>query len=168
MTNHDPKRQSAGGRAARYDSPFGPGWILFQGDGISEVVLPGVAAPAPEEPQPPAAVAGLAADLTAYYAGGPWPEHPELVARAGSTSFTRSVYQAVAAIPAGRVRTYGDIARQLGRPGAARAVGRAMATNPFPVVIPCHRIVGSDGSLTGFAGGVDMKAAMLRMEGVDG
>ena len=71
----------------------------------------------------------------------------------------------MAAIPAGRVRTYGDIARQLNRPGAARAVGRAMATNPFPVAIPCHRVVGTDGSLTGFAGGTELKAEMLRMEG---
>lgn len=155
-------------QATRYETAFGSGWVIFDDDGISEVTLPGVPAPAPEAADPPAAVGTLATELANYYAGGPWPRHPELVARAASTPFGRRVYEAVAAIPAGRSRTYGDIARQLGRPGAARAVGRAMATNPFPVIIPCHRVVGSDGSLTGFAGGVEMKAAMLEMEGAHG
>jgi len=156
------------GRATRYDSPFGPGWIAFDEGGISGVTLPGAPAPAPEAADPPERVAALAVEMAAYYAGGPWPRHPELVARAGSTPFGRRVYETVAAIPAGQSRTYGDIARQLGHPGAARAVGRAMATNPFPVIIPCHRVVGSDGSLTGFGGGVVMKAAMLEMEGAHG
>jgi len=164
MTNRDPDRD----RAARYESPFGAGWVLFRGDVITEVVLPGVPAPVPEAFDPPDSVQVLARQLSEYFAGGRWPQYPELVARAGSTPFTQDVYQTVAAIPTGRVRTYGDIARQLGRPGAARAVGRAMATNPFPVVIPCHRVVGSSGSLTGFGGGIDMKAAMLEMEGARG
>ncbi|MCP4249193.1 MAG: MGMT family protein [bacterium] len=142
--------------------------MLFDDAGVFEVVLPGVSAPAPVDVDPPASVHSLTAELTVYFAGGPWPRHPEFVDRAGSTPFTRSVYATVAAIPAGRIRTYGDIARQLGRPGAARAVGRAMATNPFPVVIPCHRVVGSNGSLTGFGGGIDMKAEMLRMEAAHG
>jgi methylated-DNA-[protein]-cysteine S-methyltransferase len=162
MTNRDESR------AVGYDSPFGRGWIAYDEDGISEVTLPGASAPAPEAAGPPIGVAALADELAAYYAGGPWPRHPELVARAGSTPFGRQVYEMVAAIPSGQSRTYGDIARRLGRPRAARAVGRAMATNPFPVIIPCHRVVGSDGSLKGFAGGVDMKAAMLEMEGAHG
>lgn len=165
MTNHE----GEGARTARYDTQFGPGWIEFSNDGdVSEIVLPGLESNAPVDGAPPAEVTALARELTAYFAGGPWPAHPELVARAGSTPFTRSVYSTVAAIPPGRVTTYGAIARQLGRPGAARAVGRAMATNPFPVVIPCHRVVGSSGSLTGFAGGIDMKASMLEMEGSNG
>jgi methylated-DNA-[protein]-cysteine S-methyltransferase len=155
-------------RSARYESPFGPGWVAFDDDGVFAVTLPGATQPAPEEANVPRPVADLVGELTDYYAGGPWPRHPELVARAGATPFTRSVYEMVAAIPAGCSRTYGEIARQLGRPGAARAVGRAVATNPFPVIIPCHRVVGSDGSLTGFAGGVELKAAMLEMEGVYG
>lgn len=71
-------------------------------------------------------------------------------------------------IPAGKVATYGDIANALGKPGAARAVGRAMATNPFAPDVPCHRVVAGDGRLTGYsaAGGVDTKAAMLQDEGV--
>jgi len=165
MTNHEGERA----RTARYDTPFGPGWIEFSSDGdVSEIVLPGLDSNARVDAAPPDHVTSLAEELTEYFAGGAWPEHPELVATAGSTPFTRSVYSTVATIPPGRVRTYGDIARQLGRPGAARAVGRAMATNPFPVVIPCHRVVGSTGSLTGFAGGIDMKASMLEMEGSNG
>ncbi len=154
-------------RAARYSSPFGPGWIVFGLDRIAAVLLPGVPAPVPESAEPPEPVAALAEELTDYYRGGELPRHPELVATAGSTPFTGSVYELVAAIPPGELRTYGEIARQVGRPGAARAVGRAMATNPFPVIIPCHRVVGSNGSLTGFGGGIHMKAHMLRMEGAD-
>jgi methylated-DNA-[protein]-cysteine S-methyltransferase len=72
-------------------------------------------------------------------------------------------------IPYGETTTYGDIARQLGRPRAARAVGRAQATNPIPLVIPCHRVVGADGGLHGYGapGGLETKAWLLRLEGVE-
>ncbi len=159
MTKHDTDR-----RAVRYQSSFGPGWVIHAGETVLEILLPGSPAPVPESSDPPALVTSLAQDLADYFAGGPWVDHPELADRAGSTPFTRAVYEVVAAIPDGSVTTYGKIARQLNRPAAARAVGRAMATNPFPVVIPCHRVVGSDGSLTGFGGGVEMKAKMLKME----
>lgn len=77
------------------------------------------------------------------------------------------ILRRVHAIPYGQKRTYGDIARELGQPGAARAVGRANATNPMPLVIPCHRVVGSDGKLHGFSapGGLETKAWLLRLEG---
>lgn len=68
-------------------------------------------------------------------------------------------------IPTGETRSYGWLARKVGRPRAARAVGRAMATNPLPIVVPCHRVVASDGSLRGYGGGLAMKAALLRLEG---
>ena len=68
-------------------------------------------------------------------------------------------------IPRGQTRTYGELARMAGSPGAARAVGQAMARNPWPIIVPCHRVLGSDGALTGFGGGVDMKRRMLQMEG---
>lgn len=67
-------------------------------------------------------------------------------------------------IPFGETTTYGEIAHRAGRPNAARAVGRAMATNPLPLVLPCHRIVGSDGSLTGYGGGISLKKQLLQME----
>ena len=81
-----------------------------------------------------------------------------------ATAFQRRVWSAVRDIPYGETRSYGQIARQAGSPGAARAVGRAMATNPVPIVVPCHRVIGSDGDLRGFGGGLDLKRRMLEME----
>ena len=79
--------------------------------------------------------------------------------------FQKRVLLAEYAIPRGFVSTYGRIARHLGVPGGARAVGNALAHNPFPIVIPCHRALRSDGSLGGFQGGLDMKRRLLEMEG---
>lgn len=83
------------------------------------------------------------------------------------TPFQEQVLRATFDIPRGQVATYGDLARQLGKPRAARAVGRAEATNPMPVVIPCHRVVGADGGLHGYGAGegLDTKAWLLRLEG---
>ncbi len=80
--------------------------------------------------------------------------------------FTRRVLTADHAIPRGRVMTYGGLAVRLGVPGGGRAVGNVMARNPFPLIIPCHRVVGSTGDLQGFGGGLPMKRALLVMEGV--
>lgn len=81
------------------------------------------------------------------------------------TGFRRDVMLACAAIPRGATTSYADLARRVGRPGAARAVGSVMRTNPLPLVVPCHRVVGSDGSLTGFGGGLDVKRRLLELEG---
>jgi methylated-DNA-[protein]-cysteine S-methyltransferase len=81
--------------------------------------------------------------------------------------FQRAVWLALLAIPRGRTRTYADIARSVGAPAAVRAVGAAVGRNPLSIVVPCHRVIGSTGSLTGYAGGLDRKAALLRLEGVD-
>ena len=80
--------------------------------------------------------------------------------------FQQAVLRAEHDIPRGLVSTYGRIARHLGQPSAARAVGRALATNPFPIIIPCHRAVRSDRTLGGFQGGVAMKRKLLEMEGI--
>ena len=84
----------------------------------------------------------------------------------GIGGFTRRVLTADHAIPRGRVMTYGGLAARLGVPGGGRAVGNVMARNPFPLIIPCHRVVGSDGDLHGFGGGLPMKMLLLEMEGV--
>src|SRR5687767_2471843 len=81
-------------------------------------------------------------------------------------NFNQKVWALCARIPAGRVATYGQIARALGSPGAARAVGNALNKNPYAPVVPCHRVVGSNGSLTGFAGGLAKKGQLLEREGV--
>jgi len=81
------------------------------------------------------------------------------------TGFRREVLEAARNIPYGEVRSYGWLAQQVGRPRAARAVGQALARNPVPIVVPCHRVVGSDGSLTGFGGGLELKRRLLEIEG---
>lgn len=80
--------------------------------------------------------------------------------------FQVSVWENVAAIPYGRTASYGDIAHLLGKPGASRAVGAANGANPVPIIVPCHRVVGSDGSLTGFGGGLPIKQRLLALEGL--
>jgi len=80
--------------------------------------------------------------------------------------FQRKVLRAVYAVPRGSVSTYGLIAKYLKKPGGARAVGSALAANPFPIIFPCHRVVRMDGALGGYQGGSDMKRALLQKEGV--
>jgi len=81
------------------------------------------------------------------------------------TAFQLEVWRRIADIPFGKLRSYRELARELASPGAARAVGQAVAQNPLPILIPCHRVLGADGSLVGFGGGVDLKARLLRLEG---
>ena len=87
-----------------------------------------------------------------------------LPVRLRGTAWQRAVWAEVSAIPFGETRTYGELADALGRPQAARAVGRANATNPVCVVVPCHRVVGADGGLTGYEGGIHLKARLLEHE----
>ena len=107
-------------------------------------------------------LAHCAAQLTEYFAGQRALFSLEL-AEAG-TAFQRSVWQALRRIPYGETRSYQAIAREIGRPTAMRAVGAASSRNPLPIVVPCHRVIGSDGSLTGYAGGLDAKALLLALE----
>lgn len=80
------------------------------------------------------------------------------------TEFQVSVLQALLQIPYGETKSYGAIAKQIGRPKAVRAVGAANGRNPIPIIVPCHRVIGSSGDLTGFGGGLDTKEALLRLE----
>jgi len=82
----------------------------------------------------------------------------------GATPFQRRVWETARLIPYGETRSYAWVARQAGKAEAARAVGQALARNPLPVIIPCHRVIASDGKLGGFSGGVDMKRRLLRLE----
>jgi methylated-DNA-[protein]-cysteine S-methyltransferase len=84
------------------------------------------------------------------------------------TEFQRRVWEALLAIPFGQTRSYGQIARQVGKPKAARAVGAANGRNPISIIAPCHRVIGASGKLTGFAGGLEAKARLLALEGVAG
>jgi methylated-DNA-[protein]-cysteine S-methyltransferase len=81
------------------------------------------------------------------------------------SGFQAEVLRYIMSIPAGQVATYGEIARALGKPNSSRAVGRALGANPMPIIIPCHRVIGANGKLTGYAGGTKVKEYLLRLEG---
>jgi methylated-DNA-[protein]-cysteine S-methyltransferase len=105
----------------------------------------------------------LISQLDAYFAGRLREFKIPLDLR--GTLFQRRVWELLCDIPWGETRSYGQIAKALGRPKAARAVGRAVGTNPVSIVVPCHRVIGSDGTLTGYGGGLDRKEALLKLEG---
>jgi methylated-DNA-[protein]-cysteine S-methyltransferase len=100
--------------------------------------------------------------LEAYFAGGRTDFELEL--DLVGTQFQRRVWAALQTIPYGETRSYGEIARQIGAPGAFRAVGLANGHNPIGIIVPCHRVIGSNGSLTGYGGGLDRKRALLELE----
>jgi methylated-DNA-[protein]-cysteine S-methyltransferase len=100
--------------------------------------------------------------ILAYFAGDQ--QEFDLALAPIGTSFQQRVWKALQSIPFGQTRSYGQLAAQLGNPGASRAVGRANATNPICLIVPCHRVIGADGSLTGFAFGEDIKRRLLDHE----
>ena len=104
----------------------------------------------------------LASELDEYFAGRIRRFTVPLDLR--GTPFQRQVWQELRRIPYGATRTYGQVARALGRPSIARAVGQANRRNPIAIVVPCHRVIGTDGKLTGYAGGLDRKRALLDLE----
>ncbi|HEX7582646.1 MAG TPA: methylated-DNA--[protein]-cysteine S-methyltransferase, partial [Gaiellaceae bacterium] len=112
---------------------------------------------------PQALVDEARAQLAEYFAGRR--QKFELPLDLAGTDFQRRAWLALAEIPYGGTRTYAEQARRLGLAHGARAIGSANARNPLPVVIPCHRLVGSTGKLTGYAGGLDRKELLLRLEG---
>jgi methylated-DNA-[protein]-cysteine S-methyltransferase len=105
----------------------------------------------------------VVAQLGEYFAGARRQFDLPLAPR--GTDFQRAVWAELARIPFGHTISYGELARRLGKPAAVRAVGRANGQNPIPIVLPCHRVIGADGSLTGYGGGLDRKQALLRLEG---
>ncbi|WP_295801854.1 methylated-DNA--[protein]-cysteine S-methyltransferase [uncultured Microbulbifer sp.] len=104
-----------------------------------------------------------AAQLQAYFAGER--QVFDLPLDAAGTDFQRGVWQSLCAIPYGETRSYRELAEAIGNPKAVRAVARANGANPLSIVVPCHRVIGADGTLTGYAGGLEMKARLLALEG---
>ena len=102
--------------------------------------------------------------LQAYFAGSLREFDLPLDLR-GGTVFQQAVWQALLRIPVGETTSYGEISRSISKPLAIRAVGTAIGRNPISIIVPCHRVVGADGSLTGYAGGLDRKLALLQLEG---
>lgn len=111
-----------------------------------------------------AIVEETARQLSEYFAGER--QQFDLPLNASGTTFMKSVWEELTRIPFGETTSYGSIANTLGKPSAARAIGSANGKNPIPIVVPCHRVIGADGSLTGFAGGLDIKRQLLELEGI--
>jgi methylated-DNA-[protein]-cysteine S-methyltransferase len=106
-----------------------------------------------------------AAFMAAYFAGDP-AHCPLPLDLSGGTPFQQAVWLALLQIPRGASTSYGALSQSLGRPSAVRAVAGAVGRNPISVLVPCHRVLGRDGSLTGYAGGLERKTALLQLEGV--
>lgn len=107
-------------------------------------------------------LAKVCEQLQEYFAGAR--EEFDLPLHLSGTEFQVSVLEELLRIPYGETVSYGDIAKRIGRPKAVRAVGAANGRNPIPIIVPCHRVIGSSGDLTGFGGGLDTKEALLRLE----
>jgi methylated-DNA-[protein]-cysteine S-methyltransferase len=153
-----------------FATPFGPfslavdsaGAVLATAFGELDALRSRLPASALQLVPSPAATAPARREVLAYSAGTRGAFSLPLAPH--GTAFQHQVWAALARIPLGATRTYGELAATIGRPGAARAVGRANATNPICLLVPCHRVIGADGSLTGFAFGEAIKRRLLEHE----
>jgi methylated-DNA-[protein]-cysteine S-methyltransferase len=153
-------------------TPLGPMRAAFDGPALVELAFVDAhateptTAPAQIPAQVPTPVArnlaALHAALDAYFSGRDVPFDVPLAP--SGTPFQREVWSALRDIPFGATASYAEIARRIGRPRAVRAVGAANARNPIAILVPCHRVIGADGSLTGYAGGLERKRALLSLE----
>jgi methylated-DNA-[protein]-cysteine S-methyltransferase len=147
------------------DSPVGPLMLAGTADALAVISFEnGRRVPRqPDWERREAPFRETLAQLRAYFKGRlrefDLPLAPE------GTAFEQKVWKALLKIPYGRTIAYGELARRIGKPGAARAVGLANGRNPLPIVIPCHRVIGSNGKLTGYGGGLDTKRWLLTLEG---
>lgn len=142
----------------------GPLTVFVSSQGLAEIVFGRLPEVLPQDPAAIELIDKVIAQLDEYFRGQRR-EFDLPLDWNGMAEYQIEVLRACYAIPYGEVRTYAGLARETGRPKAARAVGNIMATNPIPIVIPCHRVIGSDGSLHGYGGGLDVKARLLKMEG---
>jgi methylated-DNA-[protein]-cysteine S-methyltransferase len=154
----------------RIDTPIGTLTLAADANGLRHIEFPSNRHPVDRAGWVPGAD-GIAADiiestarqLREYFDGArrdfDLPLAPE------GTAFQCEVWRTLATIPYGQTWSYRDLAHAIGKPAAVRAVGAANGRNPLPIVLPCHRVIGADGSLTGFGGGLPIKAALLRLEG---
>jgi methylated-DNA-[protein]-cysteine S-methyltransferase len=140
-------------------SPFGSLRLRARAGALAELAFVDAA---PADPPAGGVLAEASAQLDAYFAGAR--SAFDLPLAPVGTPFHRRVWELVAAIDHGETASYGQLAARLGAPGAARAVGAANARNPIAIVIPCHRVVGARGALTGYAYGVERKAGLLALE----
>ncbi len=153
----------------RYASPLGPMIVAATAHGLAGLWFEGQkhlpdTHTWPQQPGHPV-LRQAVAQLAEYFAGQRTRFDLPLDLQ-GGTAFQKAVWTALLGIPAGQTVSYGAISQRIGKPAAVRAVGAAVGRNPVSVVVPCHRVLGGDGALTGYAGGLDRKTALLRLEGV--
>ncbi|MEJ2586775.1 MAG: methylated-DNA--[protein]-cysteine S-methyltransferase [Deltaproteobacteria bacterium] len=147
------------------DSPVGRLLIAGNKDGLKLIRFPNRVRPGEpganwkKDPKP---LRRVVSQLDAYFDGTR--RSFDLKLALEGTPFQMSVWRILSHIPYGETLSYGELAHKIGKPGAARAVGGAVGKNPLPIVLPCHRVIGSNGSLTGFGGGLDRKKALLSLE----
>lgn len=150
-------------------SPIGPLRLVASGSALVALDLPKLKSarplPAKDARRHPVLEAA-ARELAEYFRGRR--RVFEVPLEPAGTPFQRAVWDEVASIPFGEVRSYAEVALEVGRPRAVRAVGGANARNPLPIFVPCHRVVGSDGTLTGYAGGLKAKELLLSLEAARG
>jgi methylated-DNA-[protein]-cysteine S-methyltransferase len=150
-------------RHAEVDTPIGQLTVVASSDGLRAVRWASEPAPPASVPSDDDAVLTQAAgELTEYFAGDR--QRFELPLDIVGTQFQLRAWAALASVPYGTTTTYGAMAARQGNPRQARAVGAANARNPVPIVLPCHRLIGADGSLTGFGGGLHVKRYLLDLE----
>jgi len=168
MTAHAAARTHARTHAV-IDSPIGPLTLIAQDGRIAGILMEvtrhepdaetlGAAVPVDSEP----VLAAAADELDAYFRGEL--THFDLPLTLDGTRFQQAVWAGLRDIPYGETISYGELARRIGEPSASRAVGLANGKNPVAIVVPCHRVIGADGSLTGYGGGMDRKRFLLGLE----
>jgi methylated-DNA-[protein]-cysteine S-methyltransferase len=145
-----------------YESPLGPLTLIGDEDGLRAVYFPGRSGRLDEATRDAAPLADAITQLEEYFAGER--QSFELALTLEGTPFQRRVWATLQAIPYGETRSYGQLASEIGRPDRVRAVGAAVGRTPVPIMVPCHRVIGADGSLTGYGGGLQRKQALLELE----
>lgn len=158
-------------QASRIESPVGEIRLLASDSGLAAIYFPAQAQAIERRLAPAGKRRGYgnmfllqAEAYLACYFDGDLHYAPEIRLDRAATPFQIEVWNAIAEVAPGRTESYGDLAKQVGRPRAVRAVAGAVARNPLSILVPCHRIVGSDGSLTGYAGGLRVKTLLLEHE----
>jgi methylated-DNA-[protein]-cysteine S-methyltransferase len=147
------------------ESPIGTLLLAGDADGLQQILFPTNGLPAvpdPEWQENPSALAGVIGQLRNYFAGEL--EAFDLSLAPNGTPFQQRVWSELQKIPYGETISYGELARRIGNSNASRAVGLANGSNPIPIVIPCHRVIGSNGKLTGYGGGLPIKEKLLALE----
>jgi methylated-DNA-[protein]-cysteine S-methyltransferase len=145
-----------------YESPIGPLTLIGGPAGLSELRFPGKGRPLDEAHRDPDALTSAVSQLDEYFAGRR--QQFDLKLDLTGTPFQLAVWQALSQIPYGTTVSYGDVARTISRADRVRAVGAANGRNPIAIIVPCHRVIGADGSLTGYGGGLHRKRALLDLE----